>query len=61
MRPGRGLRVILYAENGMTTVPEAFERFVIQIHMGDFELVEIQRIRVDGESMIVRSNFHFVR
>ena len=36
---------------------EAFERLVVQIHVGDFQLVEIERIGVDGESVIVRGDF----
>ncbi len=59
MRAGRGLGVILHAEHGMAAVAEAFERLVVQIHVRDFELVEVERVGIDGEAVIVRRDFDF--
>ena len=39
VRAGRGLGVILHAEDRMAAVAEAFERLVVQIHVGDFDVV----------------------
>ena len=59
VRTGRGLRMILHAEHGMAAMAEAFERLVVQIDVGDFELVQVERIGIDGESVIVRRDLHF--
>ena len=53
VRAGRGLGVILDAEDRLAAVAEAFERLVVQVDVGDFDLVEVERIRVDGEAVIV--------
>ena len=45
VRAGRGLRMILHAEHGMAAMAEAFQRFVVQIDVRDFEFVQIERIR----------------
>src|ERR1017187_4580035 len=35
VRAGGGLGVILHAEDRMTAMPEAFERLVVEVHVGD--------------------------
>ena len=58
VRPGRRFRVILHTENWMRTVPESFERFVIQVCVSDLDFVEVERIRIylgPDSKRIVRS------
>ena len=40
MRPGRGLRMILHAENRVVAMPEAFQRLVVQIDVRDIDFVD---------------------
>ena len=40
----------------MAAVAEAFERLVVQVDVRDFDLVEIERIGIDGEAVIVRGD-----
>ncbi len=39
---------------------EAFERLVVQIDVGDVDVVEVERIGIDREAVIVRGDFHLV-
>src|SRR5258708_5503742 len=55
------LRMILHAEDRMRAVPEAFQRLIVQVHVGDFALLRVQRIRIDREAVIVRRDFDFTR
>ena len=54
MRPRRGLRVILHAEQRQIPVPQAFQRLVVQIHVRQFDFALRQRIRIDREVVVVR-------
>src|ERR1019366_2138884 len=56
VRAGRGFGVVLEAEEGLLAVAEAFEVLVVQIDVGDFDVVEIERVRVHGEAVIVRGD-----
>src|SRR5258706_10987743 len=56
VRPGRRLRVILHAEDGMVAMPETFQRLVVQIGMRDLDFVEVEGVGIDGEAMIMRSD-----
>ena len=38
VRPGRGFRVILHAEDRLAAMAEAFERLVVQIDVRDFDV-----------------------
>jgi hypothetical protein len=58
VRAGRGLGVVLHAEHRILAVAEAFERLVVQVDVGDFDLVEVERIRVHREAVIVRGDLH---
>src|SRR5580704_5833375 len=60
MRTGSGFRMILDAKHGMIAQPEAFESLVVQIHVSDLALARAERIGIHGESVIVRSYFHFI-
>ncbi len=51
--------MVLHAEYRMVAMTETFERFVVQIHVSDFEIVQVERIGIDRESMIVRGDLHF--
>src|SRR5436190_4040284 len=61
MRAGRGFGMILHAKYGMVTKPETLERLIVQIHVSDFDIAVLQRVRIDGEAMVVRCDFHLVR
>jgi len=54
MRPRTRLRVVLDAEKWQRAMPQTFERVVIQVDMGQVYLALLQRIRVDGEVVVVR-------
>src|ERR1035438_803333 len=56
VRAGRGFGMILHAEDGLLAVAEAFEGLVVEIDVGDFDVVEVERIRVHGEAVIVRGD-----
>ena len=56
MRPRRGLRVILHAEQRQVPVPQAFERLVIQVDMRQLNFAVGQRVWIDGEIMVVRGD-----
>ena len=58
MRAGGGFWMVLHTEQRQRFVPQAFKRLVVQIHMRQFHLAQIDRIGIDGEVMIVRGNFH---
>src|ERR1035438_5024585 len=49
--------MVLHAEDRLLAVAEAFESPVVQIDVGDFDVVEIERIRVHREAVIVRGDF----
>src|SRR5262249_53375914 len=38
---------------------KTFERLVVEIGVGDFDLVGVERIGIDGESMVVRGDLDF--
>src|ERR1035441_5283903 len=54
MRPGRGFRVILHAEQRQIPMPQAFERLVVQINVRQLNFAVGQRVWIDGEVMVVR-------
>ncbi len=53
VRAGRGLGMILHAENGMIAMPHSLDGLVVQINVCDFH-VRRQRVRIDGEAVILR-------
>src|ERR1035437_5164451 len=58
MRPRRSFRVILHAEQRQVPMPQAFERLVIQVDMGQLNFTVGQRIRIDGEVVVVRGDLN---
>jgi len=58
MRPGRGFRVILDAEQRQVPVPQSFQSRVIQIYVREFDLTVWQRVWIDGKIMVVRRDFN---
>jgi hypothetical protein len=58
VRAGRSFGMILNAEDRMITMAKAFERPVIQIAVGNLDLVQIQGIGIDRESVVMRSDFN---
>src|SRR5580700_9013650 len=61
VRPGCGFRMILYTEHRMISMPEAFERIVVQIGVSNFDFVEIERVGIDREAVIMRRDLDFAR
>src|SRR5579862_6899227 len=57
VRAGRGLGMILHAEDGLAAMAEAFERLVVQVDVREIHFVLVERIRIDGEAVIVGSDF----
>src|SRR5580692_7688570 len=54
MRPWRGLRVILHAEQRQVPVPQAFESRVVQVDVRQLNFTFRQRIRIDREVVVMR-------
>ena len=50
--------MILNAERRLAAVPETFERLIVQIDVGNFDIAGFQRIRVNGEPVILRGDLH---
>ena len=61
MRPGRRFRMILHSEQRKIPVPHAFERLVVQIYVRQLDFAVGQRIRIDGEVVIVRRDLDLSR
>ena len=57
MRAGRGFGVVLDAEDGLAPVAETFERLVVQVDVGDVDVVRVERIGIDREAVVVRGDF----
>ena len=53
MGPWRGLGVILDGKDGKILMPHPFERPVIEVHLCDFDLIGIERVGIDRESMVL--------
>src|SRR5579872_1138812 len=58
MRPGRGFRMVLHTENRMAAMAEAFERLVVQVDVRKIDFAGVKRIRIDGETVVMRSDFN---
>ena len=52
MRTGRGLRMILHAEDGQFLVSHSLDSVVVQIDVADFDIFW-QRLRIDCETVIL--------
>ena len=55
MRPRRRFGMVLHAKDGQLFVPHPFNRAVVQIDVGDFDLLG-QGFQVDCKSMVLRSD-----
>ena len=56
MGAGRGFRMVLDAEDGMTTMPHPFQRPIVEIDMSDFNF-RWQTFGANCKTMVVRRNF----
>src|SRR5579862_7332872 len=56
MRPRRGLRMILHAEQREIPMAQAFECLVVQVDMGQLNFAVGQRIWINGKIMVVRGD-----
>ena len=59
VRAGRGLRVVLDAEERQVSVAHAFERLVVQVQVRQFDFALRERVRIDGEVVVVGGDFYF--
>ncbi len=59
-RARSGFRMVLHGERRQRLVANTFNCAVVQIDMRDFQIVA-QRIRHDGEVMVLRCDFNRVR
>jgi len=55
MGAGRGFRMVLDAEDGMTTMSHPFQRPIVEIDMSDFH-IPWQRFSVDRKTMVLRGD-----
>src|ERR1039458_1772243 len=58
MRAGSRFRVVLHAEERECLVTQTFERLVVQINVGQLDLVRVDGVGIDGEIVVVRSDFN---
>src|ERR1035438_7268768 len=58
MRSWRRFRVVLHAEQRQRLVAQAFQRLVVQVYVGQFHFAQVDRVRIDGEVMIVGRDLH---
>src|SRR5260370_18480470 len=56
VRTGRGFGMVLHTEYRLAAMAETLQRLIVQIDVGDFDLAQIERIRVHGEPVIVRGD-----
>ena len=52
------LGMILHGESRYAAMPHPLQGLVIQIHVRQFDLACIQRIRVNGKTMVLCCDFH---
>src|SRR5579864_3882481 len=52
--------MILYAEHGFVAMAETLQRLVVQIDVREFDRILVERIGINRESMIVRSDLYFL-
>ena len=54
VRAGSGFGVILHAEQRQRAMAQAFQRVVVQVDVRQLDFALLQRVRIDGEVVIVR-------
>src|SRR5229473_1136433 len=59
--PRRGLRMILDAEHRLATVPESFQRLIVQVDVRQVHFTMVERIGIHREAVIVRGDLHLLR
>src|SRR5262245_64646552 len=52
--------MVLHTESRQRTVLEAFHRVVVQVNVSDIYILQIQAVRVDRETMILRCNLDLI-
>ena len=50
--------MVLHTEQRFRAVPQAFQRLVVQIDVGQVNVGRLERIRVHGEVVVMRRNLH---
>ena len=53
VRAGSGFGVVLDAEERQRLVAQAFKRVVVQVNVGQFDLVGVDGVGIDGEIVVV--------
>ena len=59
VRAGGGFRVVLDAEERERLVAQAFERLVVEVDVGELDLVGVDGVGIDGEVVVVGGDFDF--
>src|SRR5262245_43637568 len=52
--------MVLNTESGQGAVLEAFHRVVIQVNVGDLHVIQIQTVRINRETMILRRDLDLI-
>ena len=55
---GRGFGVVLHAEERQRAVAQAFQRLVVEVYVGQFHFIRVDRVGVDGEVVVVSGYLH---
>src|SRR5712692_8711465 len=58
MRPGGGLRMVLHRDQRLAAMAKTFQRLIVEIDVRELHVVLAERIRIDGEAVILRSDLH---
>ena len=59
MWPGSGLGVVLHAEQRHRPMLQAFKGVVVQVDVRQLDFALFERVRIDGEVMVVGRDFDF--
>ena len=61
VRSGRGLGMILHAEERQRAVAHAFVGVIVQIDVRDFDVARRERFGIHAEAVVLRRDFDFLR
>ena len=60
VRTGRRFGVVLNTERRHRPVLQAFDRVIVQIHVRNIDVVQVETLRIHSETMILRRDFHLL-
>src|SRR5687768_2988554 len=58
VRPRRGLRMVLNSHGRLAAMAEPLQSLIVEIDVGVLDVVLTERVRIDGESVILRGDLH---